>query len=89
VRTFKIHSLSNFQIYNTVLLNGLPRGVSGKEAASQCRSQRRCEFHPWVGKIPWRRKWQSAPVLLSEKSHRHRSLAGYSPPGQKELDTAE
>ena len=20
-------------------------------------------FHPWVGKIPWRRKWQPTPVL--------------------------
>ena len=21
-------------------------------------------FHPWVGKIPWRRGWQPTPVLL-------------------------
>ena len=25
-------------------------------------------FDPWVGKIPWRRKWQSTPVLLPGKS---------------------
>ena len=31
-------------------------------------------FDPWVGKIPWRRKWQSTPVLLPGKSHGHRSL---------------
>ena len=24
-------------------------------------------FDPWVGKIPWRRKWQSTPVFLSGK----------------------
>ena len=24
---------------------------------------RRCGFDPWVKKIPWRRKWQSTPVL--------------------------
>ena len=36
-------------------------------------------FDPWVGKIPWRRKWQPAPVFLPENLHRQRSLAGYSP----------
>ena len=25
---------------------------------------RRPRFDPWVGKIPWRRKWQSTPVSL-------------------------
>ena len=24
-------------------------------------------FHPWVGKIPWRREWQPTPVLLTGK----------------------
>ena len=24
-------------------------------------------FNPWVGKIPWRRKWQPTPVLLPGK----------------------
>ena len=46
-------------------------------------------FNPWVGKIPWRRKWQSTPVLLPGKSHGQRSLVGYSPWGRKELDTTE
>ena len=32
------------------------------------------------------RKWQLAPVFLSEKSHGQWSLAGYSPKGRKELD---
>ena len=36
-------------------------------------------FDPWVGKIPWRRKWQPTPVFLPGKSHGERSLAGYSP----------
>ena len=31
---------------------------------------------PGPGKIPWRRKWQSTPVFLPEKSHRQRSLEG-------------
>ena len=34
---------------------------------------RRHRFSPWVGKIPWRRKWQY-PCL--EKSHEQRSLVG-------------
>ena len=46
-------------------------------------------FDPWVGKIPWRRKWQSIPVLLSGKSQGQRSLVGYSPWGGKESDTTE
>ena len=46
-------------------------------------------FDPWVGKIPWRRKWQPTPVLLPGNSHGRRSLVGYSPRGRKELDTTE
>ena len=44
---------------------------------------------PWVGKIPWRRKWQPTPVLLPRKFHAWRSLVGYSSWGRKELDTTE
>ena len=40
-------------------------------------------FDPWVGKIPWRRKWQSTPVLLPGKSHGQRSLGGCSPWGRR------
>ena len=52
----------------------------GKEPTCQCRRHRRGWFHPWVGKTPWRRKWQTSPVFLPGKSHEQRSLAGYSPP---------
>ena len=52
----------------------------------QCR---RPGFDPWVGKIPWRWKWQPTLVLLPGESHRQRSLAGYSPWGCKESDTTE
>ena len=27
---------------------------------------RRCRFYAWVGKSPWRRKWQPTPVLAWE-----------------------
>ena len=56
---------------------------------TQTVKNRRCEFDSWVGKIPWRRKWQPSPVLLPGKFHGLSSLVGYSPWGRKELDTTE
>ena len=68
---YKFYSLSIFTERNsTIILTGitlnlgLPSWLSGKESACQCR---RCRFNPWVRKIPWRRKWQPNPVLLSGK----------------------
>ena len=46
-------------------------------------------FAPWLGKIPWRRKWQPTPVFLPGESHGQRSVAGYSPWDCKESDTTE
>ena len=46
-------------------------------------------FHPWVKKIPWCRKWQTAVVFLPGKFHRQRSLSGYSPSSCKESNTTE
>ena len=57
---------------------GLPRWHSGKEPTCQCRRHQRRGFDPRVGKLPWRRKWQSTPVFLPGKSHGQRSLVGYS-----------
>ena len=62
-------------IYNVVLaLKGFPDGTSGKEPACQCRRRKRFGFHPWVGKIPWRRARQPTPVFLPGESHGQRSL---------------
>ena len=57
--------------------------------ACPCRRHKRHRFKPWVGEIPWRRKWQRAPVLLPGRSPGQRRLAGFSPWGCKELDTTE
>ena len=46
-------------------------------------------FDPWVGKFPWRRKWQPTPVFLLGKSHGPTSPVGYSPWSRKESDTTE
>ena len=51
---------------------GLQWWLSGKKPTCQCRGR---GFLPWVGKIPWRRKWPPTPVFLSGKSHGQRSLA--------------
>ena len=56
---------------------------------SVCLQHRRPGFDPWVGKIPWRRKWQPTPVLLPGKFHGPRSLVVYSPWRHKESDMTE
>ena len=43
-----------------------------------CPQCGRPRFEPWVGKIPWRREWQSTPVFLFWKFHEQRNLAGFS-----------
>ena len=63
----------------------IPDDASGKKPTCQCRRQERCRFNPWVGKIPWRRAWQPAPVFLPGESHGQRGLVSYSQ-GHKESD---
>ena len=65
---------------------GLPKGHRGKEYSCQRRRHKRYKFNPWVGKIPWKRRWQPTLVFLPGKSHGQRSLAAYSPWGRKESD---
>ena len=52
------------------------------------KQYRRCWFHPWVGKISWRRKWQPTPVFLPGKSNGQMSLEDCSP-CRKKLGTTE
>ena len=54
-----------------------------------CLQFKRAEFNPWVGKIPWRRKWQPTLVFWPGKSDGQRSLAGYSPGGCKGSDVTK
>ena len=72
-----LHSYKKFKV---------PQWLSAKEPAFQ---HRRLGFEPWVGKIPWRGKWQPAPVFLLRQSQGQRSLAGYRPWSPKESDMAE
>ena len=41
-----------------------PRWSSGKESACWCERLGRRGFNSWVGRIPWRRKWQPTPGFL-------------------------
>ena len=67
-------------------VNSLCRAAKWQRLCLQCT---RPGFDPWVGKILWRRKWLSTPVLLPGKFHGRRGLAGYSSWGRKESDTTE
>ena len=58
---------------------GLPRWYSDAQPTFQCRRHKRHGFNPWVGKIPWSRKWQPVLVFLPGKFHGQRSLVVYSP----------
>ena len=77
----------NQACYRHVL--GFPGGTSGKESVCFCRRLKRRRFNPWVGTIPWRRKWQPVSIFLPGESQGQRSLAGYSSSGLKESDMTE
>ena len=47
-----------------MISEGFPDGSVVKESVCQCRRSKRCSFDPWVGKIPWSRKWQPTLVFL-------------------------
>ena len=67
----------------------LLRWHSDKEFAYQYRRHKRCGFYPCVEKISCSKKWQPTMVILPEKFHRQRSLAGHSPSGHEESDMTE
>ena len=47
------------------------------------RTEKASGSYPWVRMTPWRRAWRPTSVLLPRKSHRQRSLVGYSSLGLK------
>ena len=60
-----------------------PRSPGGTSGIEPTRQSRKLSFDPWVGKIPWRGKWQPTPVFLPGESQGQRSLEGYSPWGHR------
>ena len=44
-------------------------------------------FNPWVGKIPWRKKWQPTPVFLPGESPWTEELGGLQSTGLQKSQT--
>ena len=79
-----IPSIRHWLFINSVWKSpvSLPWWLRQSSICLQCRS-------PGLRRSPGRRQWQPTPVFLPVKSHRWRSLVGYSPWARKELDTTE
>ena len=56
--SFKVVAVISYRTNSVKLYSIQDRQCSSKESTCQCNRHRRCEFDPWVAKIPWRRKWQ-------------------------------
>ena len=69
---------------SSVLASPMAQQVKNLPAMQDTQEMR---VDPWVGKIPWRRKWQSVPVFVSEKSHGQKILVGYIVHGVTESQT--
>ena len=70
---------------------GFAGGSVGEEStcnAGHCLWCRRQRFSHWIGKVPWRSKWQPSAVFLPGEFNGQRSLMGYSPRGRREADTS-
>ena len=73
----------------SALGNGITRASLVAQMIKHLPAMRETWVRSWVGKIPWRRKWQPTPLFLPGEFHGQRSLAGYSSWGCKESDTTE
>ena len=74
---------TDLNLHNKHNKRGFLGGASGKQLSCQCKRLQRGRSHPWVGKIPWRRKWQPTPVFLPGESCGQTSLVGYNPQSHK------
>ena len=54
----------------------LAGGFFTTSATREAPAMHQSGFNPWLGKVPWRRKWQTTSVLLPGKSQGQRSLEG-------------
>ena len=81
------HTFNTHQAVDSSVVAFILTWYSGKDSACQCTRHKRCEFNPWVRKIPWSKKWQPTPVFFPRKFHGQRSLVGYNSWRRKESDT--
>ena len=59
------------------------RGFPGSSVVNNLPANAR--IVKWVGKIPWRKKWQPIPVFLPGEPYGQRCLVGYRPWGSKRV----
>ena len=69
--------------WSLCIFGGTNRWLSGKESACQCG---RCLFHPLMGKIPCRRKWQHTPIFLPEEIPWTEEAGGLQSTGSQRYD---
>ena len=82
IKNAKVCPTCIMELYDVFTQRNVIRGVRGRKnrqksfGASLVAQMVKClpamqetRFDPWVGKIPWRRKWQPTPVFLPGKSH--------------------
>ena len=65
----------------------LPRWLSGKESACQCRSCRGCEFDSWIGKIPLEEEMAIHSSLLATIIQWAEEPGGLQSMGSQRSDT--
>ena len=70
----------------TAVFLGFPVGLDGKESSSNAGN---LGWIPGLGRGEGRGEWLPTPLFWPGEFHGQRSLAGYSPWGSKESDTAE
>ena len=66
----------------TSIVLGFPGGSDGKRIHLQCR---RPGFDPCVGKIPWKRAWQSTPLFLPGESQWTEETGGLQSMGSQKV----
>ena len=80
---FPVSRLEPFVEWERVLKKDTNESIRWASQASQWVKnppvKQETEVRSQIGKIPWRRKWQSTPVSFPGKSHGQRSLAGPHP----------
>ena len=85
----------SFLVKTTVVISKLSQNINKFRASLVIQMVNVClqcgwpGFDPWLGMIPWRRKWWPTPVLLPREFHGWRSLVGYSLWDRKESDTTQ
>ena len=60
-------------------------GTSGKEPTRQCWRHKRRRFDPWVGKILWRRAWQTNSGILAWRLPWTEELGGLQAIGSQRI----